>query len=135
MTTHTGNDNWVVEDLSKVRGVRHVIVLTADGLPAIHDDETSAEDAETVAAACAGLTSLARSMSTKFGASETVRQVMVDFDGGYLFVRGADDGSRLAVVTAPEIDGGLIAQEMQGLVNRFGPSSTLSAPSRTHEHR
>ena len=43
-------------------------------------------------------------MAREFGTSDTIRQVMVEFDGGFLFVRGAGDGSRLAVVTDTVID-------------------------------
>jgi predicted regulator of Ras-like GTPase activity (Roadblock/LC7/MglB family) len=59
-------------------------------------------------------------MSREFGNSETIRQVMVEFDGGFLFVRGAGDGSRLAVVTETVIDPALIAQQMQAQVLMIG---------------
>jgi hypothetical protein len=55
---------------------------------------------------------------------------MVEFDGGFLFVRGAGDGSRLAVVTEPVIDPALVAQQMQAQVLVIG-ERTLSTPTRS----
>jgi hypothetical protein len=56
---------------------------------------------------------------------------MVEFDGhgGYLFVRGAGDGSHLAVVTDRVVDPALIAQQMQAQVLKIG-ASNLATPTR-----
>ena len=56
---------------------------------------------------------------------------MVEFDGfgGYLFVRGAGDGSHLAVVTDHGVDPALIAQQMQAQVLKIGESN-FSTPQR-----
>ena len=85
--------------------------------------------ADKLAAACAGLASLGHGISKEFGTGTGPRQVMVEFDGGFLFVRGAGDGSRLAVVTEPVIDPALIAQQMQAQVLLIG-ERTLSTPTR-----
>jgi predicted regulator of Ras-like GTPase activity (Roadblock/LC7/MglB family) len=126
MTTHadgmtsTDGNSWMLELISGVRGVKHVVVLTSDGLMKVRTDQTPLDVADKVAAACAGLVALGMGMSREFGNSETIRQVMVEFDGGFLFVRGAGDGSRLAVVTDPVIDPALIAQQMQAQVLMIG---------------
>jgi hypothetical protein len=56
---------------------------------------------------------------------------MVEFDGhgGYLFVRGAGDGSHLAVVTEQVVDPALIAQQMQAQVLKIG-APNLGTPAR-----
>jgi len=54
---------------------------------------------------------------------------MVEFDGGFLFVRGAGNGSRLAVVTEPTIDPALVAQQMQAQILAIG-ERTLATPRR-----
>lgn len=126
MTTHadgmtsTDGNSWMLELISGVRGVKHVVVLTSDGLMKVRTDQTPLDVADKVAAACAGLAALGIGMSREFGNSDTIRQIVVEFDGGFLFVRGAGDGSRLAVVTEPVIDPALIAQQMQAQVLMIG---------------
>ncbi|MBA8827465.1 putative regulator of Ras-like GTPase activity (Roadblock/LC7/MglB family) [Saccharopolyspora lacisalsi] len=130
MTIQADDNSWMLELIRTVRGVRHVVVLTSDGLLRVRTDNTDNDVAQKLAAACAGLSSLGKGMSMEFGSGSDPRQVMVEFDGGYLFIRGAGDGSRLAVVTESVIDPGLIAQQMQAQVQMIGERA-LSTPSRT----
>lgn len=130
MTAQSGDSSWMLELIRSVRGVRHVVVLTSDGLLKVRTDHTPADVADKLAAACAGLSSLGHGVSKEFGSGSGPRQVMVEFDGGFLFVRGAGDGSRLAVVTEAVIDPALIAQQMQAQVLVIG-ERTLSTPTRT----
>ena len=118
--TSTDGNSWMLELISGVRGVKHVVVLTSDGLMKVRTDQTPLDVADKVAAACAGLAALGIGMAREFGNSDTIRQVMVEFDGGFLFVRGAGDGSRLAVITDTVIDPALIAQQMQAQVLMIG---------------
>lgn len=128
MTMHSDTD-WTVGEVTEVPGVRHVVVLSADGLVKASSAGTGRDVADRLAAACSGLQSLGQSLGREFGAAAGVRQVMVEFDGGFLFVRTAGQGSHLAVVTGPAVDPALIAQAMQTLVVRIG-SATLSTPAR-----
>jgi predicted regulator of Ras-like GTPase activity (Roadblock/LC7/MglB family) len=130
MTTQPVDNSWMLELIRTVRGVRHVVVLTSDGLLKVRTDHTPADVADKLAAACAGLTALGQGISKEFGTGAGPRQVMVEFDGGFLFVRGAGDGSRLAVVTEPVIDPALVAQQMQAQVLVIG-ERTLSTPTRS----
>ncbi len=118
--TSTDGNSWMLELISGVRGVKHVVVLTSDGLMKVRTEQTPLDVADKVAAACAGLAALGIGMAREFGHSDTIRQVMVEYDGGFLFVRGAGDGSRLAVVTDTVIDPALIAQQMQAQVLMIG---------------
>ncbi|PUB22796.1 putative regulator of Ras-like GTPase activity (Roadblock/LC7/MglB family) [Promicromonospora sp. AC04] len=118
--TSTDGNSWMLELISGVRGVKHVVVLTSDGLMKVRTEQTPLDVADKVAAACAGLAALGIGMAREFGNSDTIRQVMVEYDGGFLFVRGAGDGSRLAVVTDTVIDPALIAQQMQAQVLMIG---------------
>jgi predicted regulator of Ras-like GTPase activity (Roadblock/LC7/MglB family) len=129
MTAQSDN-GWMLELIRTVRGVQHVVVLSSDGLLKVRTDHTPAETAEKLAAACAGLASLGHGISKEFGSGTMPRQVMVEFEGGFLFVRGAGDGSRLAVVTQGAIDPSLIAQQMQAQVLLIG-ERTLGTPTRT----
>ena len=128
----TVDQNWMLDEVTGVRGIRHAVVLSADGLVKAHSAETSKEEAERLAAACAGLKSIGQSLARRFAdGGGTSRQVMVEFDGqaGYLFVRGAGDGSHLAVVTEQAVDPALIAQQMQAQVLKIG-TPTLATPLR-----
>jgi predicted regulator of Ras-like GTPase activity (Roadblock/LC7/MglB family) len=130
MTTQSGDNSWMLELIRSVRGVRHVVVLSSDGLLKVRTDHTPLDVADKLAAACAGLASLGHGISKEFGTGMGPRQVMVEFEGGFLFVRGAGDGSRLAVVTEPAIDPALVAQQMQAQVLVIG-ERTLGTPTRT----
>ncbi|MCL2585734.1 MAG: roadblock/LC7 domain-containing protein [Streptosporangiales bacterium] len=128
----TVDQNWMLDEVTGVRGIRHAVVLSADGLVKAYSADTTKDDAERLAAACAGLKSIGQSLARRFAdGGGTSRQVMVEFDGhgGYLFVRGAGDGSHLAVVTEQAVDPGLIAQQMQAQVLKLG-AATLATPTR-----
>jgi predicted regulator of Ras-like GTPase activity (Roadblock/LC7/MglB family) len=128
----TVDQSWMLDEVTGVRGVMHAVVLSADGLVRTHSVQTTKDDAERLAAACAGLKSIGQSLARQFGTGDpTSRQVMVEFEGhgGYLFVRGAGDGSHLAVVTEQGVDPALIAQQMQLQVNKIG-ERTLGTPQR-----
>ncbi|GAA1875482.1 roadblock/LC7 domain-containing protein [Myceligenerans crystallogenes] len=118
--TQADENSWMLELISGVRGVRHVVVLTSDGLMKVRTDQTPVDVADKVSAACAGLAALGIGMSREFGTGDSIRQVVVEFEGGFLFVRGAGDGSRLAVVTDANIDPALVAQQMQAQVLMIG---------------
>ena len=126
----TVDQSWMLDEVNGVKGVRHAVVLSADGLVRAQSAHTSRDDAERLAAACAGLRSIGKSLARQFGDGTASRQVMVEFDGlgGYLFVRGAGDGSHLAVITEPVVDPALIAQQMQAQVLKIGDTSLGTPP-------
>lgn len=122
--------NWMVDEVTWVQGVRHVVVATSDGLVTARSEGSSEDIADRLAAACAGLHSLGRSVGREFGSgSQDVQQVMVGFDGGFLFVRRAGDGSHLAVVTEQVVDPAVIGQQMQAQVLKIGQRN-LAVPPR-----
>jgi predicted regulator of Ras-like GTPase activity (Roadblock/LC7/MglB family) len=126
-------EDWMIGEVSGVRGVLHVVVTTADGIVTARSPQTTREDAERLGAACAGLYSIGLSISSEFksefssGSGDT-RQVMIDLDGGFLFVRRAADGSRLAVVTDSTVEPAVIGQQMARQVLKIG--SNLAATPR-----
>lgn len=121
--------NWMIDDVTWVQGVRHVVVATSDGLVTARSEGSSDELAERLAAACAGLHSLGRSVGREFGSgNHNVHQVMVGFDGGFLFVRRAGDGSHLAVVTEQVVDPALIGQQMQAQILKIGQHNLATPP-------
>nr|WP_180217865.1 roadblock/LC7 domain-containing protein [Streptomyces albus] len=116
---NTGLD-WLLDDLTKrISSVRHALVLSTDGLVTGSSQELDREDAEHLAAVSSGLHSLAKGSGQYFKAGR-VRQTMIEFDEGVLFVTAAGDGSCLCVLTGAEADIGQVAYEMTLLVNRVG---------------
>ncbi|MGW7098143.1 roadblock/LC7 domain-containing protein [Streptomyces sp. NPDC054838] len=116
----SGGLDWLLDDLVvRVREVRHVVVLSNDGLAVGSSSRLSREDAEHLAAVASGFQSLAKGAGRHFHAGG-VRQTMVEMEDGFLFVAAAGEGSCLAVLSAAGADIGLIAYEMARLVKRVG---------------
>ncbi|GAA2320611.1 roadblock/LC7 domain-containing protein [Streptomyces caniferus] len=119
MALSSGLD-WLLDDLTKrVQKVRHALVLSNDGLVTGASEGLQREDAEHLAAVASGLHSLAKGSGLHFGIGR-VRQTMVEFDDGVLFVTAAGDGSCLCVLARADADMGQVAYEMTLLVNRVG---------------
>lgn len=119
--------DWLLDDLrSRVEHVRHALVLSNDGLVTGASKDLTREDAEHLAAVSSGLHSLAQGSGLRFGAG-AVRQTMVEFDEGVLFVTAAGQGSCLCVLGAADADIGQIAYEMTLLVNRVGEHLAVGA--------
>lgn len=120
-------EDWMIDAVAEVPGVRHVLVTSADGLVSARSPEITREAAETVGAACAGLYSLAVSVGSQFksdfgSGSGNAELVMIRFEGSFLFLRRAADGSRLAVVTDSTVDAAVIGQQMALQVQKIGKS-------------
>ncbi|MEU2870918.1 roadblock/LC7 domain-containing protein [Streptomyces olivoreticuli] len=112
--------DWMLDDLTeRVEHIRHALVLSNDGLVTGASATLEREEAEHLAAVASGLHSLAKGTGRQFRAGR-VRQTMVEFDEGVLFVTAAGDGSCLCVLGGPEADIGHVAYEMTLLVNRVG---------------
>jgi predicted regulator of Ras-like GTPase activity (Roadblock/LC7/MglB family) len=112
--------DWLLDDLiQRMASVRHVLVLSSDGLVTAKSEGLQRQDAEHLAAVASGLHSLAKGSGAHFGAGQ-VRQTMIEFEEGLLFVTAAGDGSCLCVLTGGDADVGQVAYEMTLLVNRVG---------------
>ncbi len=121
---------WLVDDLiHRVVEARHAIILSTDGLLVASSKGLDRDDAEHLAAAAAGLNSLARGVGRHFGGTG-LRRTMIEFGGGFLFVSAAGSGACLAVVCGPDIDVGVAAYETEMLVVRVG--QYITTPTRSH---
>lgn len=120
---------WLLDDLvDRVAHAQRGIVLSNDGLLIAASKELTQEEAEHLAAAAAGVQSLARGTGRYIGGG-TVRQTVIELEKAYFFVTAAGQGACLAVQAAAEADVGLIAYEMARLVTSVG--KFLSTPMRT----
>ncbi|MFI9720518.1 roadblock/LC7 domain-containing protein [Streptomyces sp. NPDC052396] len=128
MSTHA-NLEWLLADVLRVPAVRHALVVSRDGLRLACSPDLSIDDADRLAAICSGLFSLGHEVAAQLADGPSVtRQVMVEHDGGFLFLVAAGPGAALAVASTAEVDAGLVAREMQHLVVRIGEH--LSSPPR-----
>jgi len=117
---HPNELGWLLDEMvNQVPAVKHAVVLSTDGLAIAASAQLRREDSEHLAAVASGFHSLAKGAGRHFDAG-TVRQTLVEFEGGYLFVVAAGGGSCLAVFSSAESDIGLIAFEMARLVRQVG---------------
>ena len=132
MITHRPNMDWMLKDLAlSVPQTRNVIVLSADGLK-MAQWGTDPDSADRLAAACAGLQSLAAAVAAEFPHSDgRMRMVVIEITGGFFYRMAAGAGAYLAVLADEGVDAGLMGQRMRDLVARIGEH--LSSPPRSSE--
>jgi predicted regulator of Ras-like GTPase activity (Roadblock/LC7/MglB family) len=111
--------DWVVNDLvRRVEGINQAVVLSRDGLTLGASQGLSREDADHFCAVAAGLQSLAREASHRFGGGQ-LRQTIVEMEMALMFAIEAGEGTCLAAVCAADAKPGPIAYEMGKLVKRI----------------
>jgi predicted regulator of Ras-like GTPase activity (Roadblock/LC7/MglB family) len=121
--------DWLLENLrEKTPGVRHVLVLSKDGLRLCFTSGLDVDKADHLAAISSGIQSLALSAAADFGSGLGSGQAMVEFPGGLLLIVPAGEGAHLTVVASDDADVGLIGHNMNELVEQIG--SYLTAPPR-----
>ncbi|MEV0230658.1 roadblock/LC7 domain-containing protein [Nonomuraea sp. NPDC050786] len=119
--TTDGELDWLLENLrKKTPGVRHVLVLTRDGLKMCVTSGLDRDKADQLAALAAGIQSLSLSASAEFGDGIGAGQAMVEFAGGLLLIVPAGEGAHLAVIADEDGDVGLIAHNMNEMVEQIG---------------
>lgn len=117
---HSGELGWLLDELVRnVPKVRVALLLSNDGLAMASSSGTSREDGEHLAAVASALHSLAKGTSRHFEAG-SVRQTMIELDGGFLFVVAAGGGTCLTVFADAGADIGFVAYEMARLINQVG---------------
>jgi predicted regulator of Ras-like GTPase activity (Roadblock/LC7/MglB family) len=123
---------WLLQSLKeRTPYVRHVLVLSKDGLRLCFTDGLDVDRADQLSAIASGIQSLAVSASAEFGTGLGSGQSMVEFPGGVLLIVPAGEGAHLAVVAADEADVGLVGHNMSELVEQIG--GHLTSPPRHRE--
>ncbi|MFZ5869857.1 MAG: roadblock/LC7 domain-containing protein [Actinomycetota bacterium] len=118
MSTEAANFNWLLDNFVKsVPGVRHTLVVSADGLLMAMSDELDRTSGDQLAAIVSGMSSLTRGAARQLDAGE-VRQAIVEMDDVFMFLMTISDGSNLSVMADSGCDVGLIGYEMALLVSR-----------------
>lgn len=134
-TGQTTLDGLLTGLLNRASGTVRVLLASGDGLKLAHTDK-DADKADEMAAVMSGLYSLGRGIfkNTPGG----VRQVVVEHDGGRLFVMSAGAGGTgvvgtvLGVLVLPSADPGLVGYEMTTLIKSL--DEHLITEARTHKH-
>jgi len=123
------NFDWMLKELADgVPGIEMIVVLSADGLRiARYGGDPDAADR--VAAACAGLQSLASAVAHEIPDSDgTMRMVIIEINGGYFYLMAAGSNAYLAVLSDVVAEPGLMSNRMRDLVVRIG--AHLTSPPR-----
>lgn len=126
---------WMLVHLrERTPGIKHVLVLSKDGLKMCFTPGLSIDQADQLAAIASGVQSLSLSASAEFGRAIGAGQSMVEFPGGLLLIVPAGEGAHLAVVAGDDADVGVIGHNMNELVEQIGAYLTaaprLAQPSR-----
>ncbi|MCZ4097673.1 roadblock/LC7 domain-containing protein [Streptomyces sp. SID13666] len=134
MIQQRANFDWLLKDLAEgVPQTRHVVVLSSDGL-CMAQHGTERDTAERLAAACAGLQSLAAAVAAEVPHSDgRMRMVVIEITGGFFYLMAAGERAYLAVLADEGVDAGLMGLRMRDLVARIGEH--LSSPPRNDEQR
>ena len=112
--------NWLLDSfVRQTSGVEQAVAVSSDGLLMALSAQLRRSDADKLAAMISGLTSLAFSAS-RLLAKGPLRQVITEFDHGYLLVSSVSGGSCLGVVVPEDCDLGLVGYEATMLVQRIG---------------
>lgn len=112
--------DWLVTAFTeRIAGASSAVVVSSDGLVLARSERFARDTADTLGAITAGLGGLTAGAAQCLAAG-AVHQLIVEMDGGYLFVTAIGDGSALAVVCDADCDIGLVGYEMSLLVARIG---------------
>ena len=112
---------WMLKDLAvSVPQTRNIVVLSADGLR-MAQYGTDLDTADRLAAACAGLQSLAAAVASELPHSDgKMRLVVIEMTGGFFYLMAAGARAYLAVLADEGVDAGLMGARMRDLVARIG---------------
>jgi predicted regulator of Ras-like GTPase activity (Roadblock/LC7/MglB family) len=123
------NFDWLLKELyDGVPGIEMIVVLSADGLR-IARYAGDPDAADRVAAACAGVQSLAAAVAQEIQASDgEMNMVVIDLSGGYFYLMAAGDNAYLAVLADVRCEAGRMSASMRDLVVRIG--AHLTSPPR-----
>ena len=125
----TNDLSWLLDGLVKqVVGVRHAVLLSADGLCMAKSEEFPQDQAEQLSAMATSLQSVARQTGQTFSGG-AVRQTLVEMEHAFLFLCEAGYGARLAVLADATSDVELVGHQMTLLVGSVGDH--LSTPPRS----
>ena len=118
LSTEAANFGWLLDNFVKtVSGVRHTLVVSADGLLMAMSENLERTSVDQLAAIVSGMSSLTRGAARQLN-SGNVRQSIIEMDDAFMFLMNVSNGSVLGAVADATCDVGLIGYEMALLVSR-----------------
>jgi predicted regulator of Ras-like GTPase activity (Roadblock/LC7/MglB family) len=118
LSSEAANFSWLLDNFVRsVPGVRHTLVVSADGLLMAVSDDLDRTSGDQLAAIVSGMSSLTRGAARQLQSGE-VRQSIIEMDTLFMFTMSINDGSVLSVMAEATCDVGLIGYEMAMLVSR-----------------
>lgn len=132
LSTEAADFTWLLDNFGRtVPGVRHTLVVSADGLLMAMSEGLDRTAGDQLAAIVAGMASLTRGASRHLGGGE-VRQAVVELDHVIMLNMTISDGSVLAVIADAGCDAGMVGYEMALMVSR---TESLLTPQLVSELR
>lgn len=112
--------DWLLDDfVRRLADAQRAVVLTADGLLLGRSSALSKEEGEHLSAMASAFQSLARGVGRQFTMGQ-VHQTVVELDEGFLVITEAGDGAGLALLASLDADMGMVAYEMNVIVQQVG---------------
>ncbi|MEU3985259.1 roadblock/LC7 domain-containing protein [Streptomyces sp. NPDC026672] len=120
--------SWVLNDLLEVRGARHAILVSADGLLTQRSDGIERGSAERNAAAMSSIQSLCRAVGDFVGGGRQGiwKQTLIEYEDGWINLCAAGSGSYLAVSAAGDVDMGTLSFRMQKTVSALSEAMSTA---------
>lgn len=115
-STEAVDFSWLLGNFVRtVPGVRHTMVVSADGLLMAMSEGLDRTSGDTMGAIVSGLASLTRGAARQLRGG-AVRQAIIEMDEVFLFTTSVNNGAVVAVVADVSCDVGLVGYEMTLLV-------------------
>ncbi|WP_241826763.1 roadblock/LC7 domain-containing protein [Streptomyces graminilatus] len=128
MATTKNDLTWLLTDfVNRTTGAVSALVTSRDGMKVASLNHDRKGEADTLSAITSGLHSLALGTGRLLNGAGGVRQVIVELDGGHLFVQAAGEGALLTVLVGADGDVGQVSYEMTLLVKQV-PQYLYVAP-------
>ncbi|MGW5927192.1 roadblock/LC7 domain-containing protein [Streptomyces anulatus] len=120
--------SWLLDELVAYPQARNAVVLSSDGLPQHSSKDVSGDQRDRIAAAAAGIASLAKSVAPFVSDNPTAYQMaMITYGDGYLFIMAAGEGSTLVASAGFEVDINAFGDLMTHVVGRMRNELAVSA--------
>ena len=118
------NFNWLLTNFVRnTADAKEAIAVSSDGFLLASSSNSGREGVEQFGAIISGVTSLTNGAGDFLRCGQ-VERVVIDMDGGMLFISAISDGSALGVLADRNCDMGLIGYEMALLLDRMGKALT-----------
>lgn len=112
---------WMLDEALQVPGTRFAVLFSGDGLRLAHSASIGRDEADRFSAGMGGAQSLFRNAAMWAGSTrEGWRQVLSEYENGFLLLAAAGENSYLGFSVTHEADLETVAIRMRELVQRLG---------------